>query len=146
LTPPADRASIVAQFGVAMAGKAIPDNLRRYLLASSLTVPHVEAILLLRHDPQSHWDAPALASRLYVPERRARQLLGELVEMRIFAEDASAAQYTYRPQSAELASLLDQLADEYARHLVEITRLIHTATSTAAEQFADAFRFRKDDR
>jgi len=128
-----------------MAGNAIPDNLRRYLLASSLTVPHVEAILLLRHDPQSRWDAPALAARLYLPERRARQLLGELVEMRIFAADASTGQYTYRPESVELASLLDLLADAYTRHLVEITRLIHTATSTAAEQFADAFRFRKDE-
>ena len=65
--------------------------------------------------------------------------------MRIFVADASTGQYTYRPESVELASLLDLLADAYTRHLVEITRLIHTATSTAAEQFADAFRFRKDE-
>jgi hypothetical protein len=127
-----------------MAGKAIPDNLRRYLLASSLTVPHVEAILLLRHDPQSVWDAQTLASRLYVPERRGKQLLDELVEMQI-AASTNAEQFTYRPHNAELASLLDLLAGAYARQLVEITRLIHTAASPAAEQFAEAFRFRKDD-
>jgi len=127
-----------------MAGKAIPDNLRRYLLASSLTVPHVEAILLLRHDPQTSWSAQALASRLYLPDRRARQLLDELVEMRI-AASADAQQFAYRPQNAELASLLDLLAAAYASQLVEVTRLIHTAASPAAEQFAEAFRFRKDD-
>ena len=127
-----------------MPGKAVPDNLRRYLLASSLTVPHVEAILLLRRDPERVWDARALASRLYIAERRSEQLLGELVEMHI-ATPANDPCYRYLPQSPELAALLDLLADAYAHHLVEVTRLIHAATSTAAEQFAEAFRFRKDD-
>ena len=124
-----------------MAGPAIQDELRRFLLTSALTVPHVEAVLLLRADSETVWDARRLASRLYITERRATELLGELSGMGMIAPDGDA--YRYAPSSPELGALLDQLAGTYARHLVEVTELIHTA-DPAARQFAAAFRFRKE--
>jgi hypothetical protein len=40
--------------------------------------------------------------------------------------------------------MLDRLAGIYARNLVDVTNLIHSKTSRKAQQFADAFKWRKD--
>jgi hypothetical protein len=51
LTRAADGGSIGGRItGRVMGEQAIQDELRRFLLTSALTVPHVEAILLLRGD------------------------------------------------------------------------------------------------
>ena len=39
---------------------------------------------------------------------------------------------------------IDRLADLYATHLVEVTHLIHSSLDRKAQQFADAFKWRKD--
>ena len=124
-----------------MAGPAIPDDLRRFVLTSALTVPHVEAVLLLKGDT-TRWDAQRLATRLYVTELRAAELLSELCEKGIVVRLDAPDTFHYQPATRELATLLDLLADTYARHLVEVTQLIHTAAYPVARQFAAAFLFR----
>lgn len=127
-----------------MQGNAIPDSLRRFLLVSRLTVPHVEAVLLVRSERASAWSSTRLASRLYLSESRSGEILGDLVGLKILETAVSSDAYCYRPQDEELASVLDLLADCYARRLVEVTKLIHTVSDPTAERFAAAFRFKKD--
>ena len=57
--------------------------------------------------------------------------------------DEAFAHYAPRPEEA---SLLDELATAYARHLVEVTQLIHSTTEHKAKRFADAFVLRKEPR
>lgn len=125
---------------------AISADLRRFLLGGSLSVPHVEAILQLRHGESIPWNAERLAARLYVPADRANLLLAELTSIGVSAETQAntGISYVYRPQTPELASLLDQLEKAYTEHLVAVTRLIHTAEERKALNFADAFRFRPE--
>jgi len=127
-----------------MLGKAIPDDLRRFLLISRFTVPHVEAVLLLREEKGTAWDATRLAARLYLPEKRAEEILRELAELRIAVKANDSGTYRYAPAYAELEATLDALAEHYRKHLVEITRLIHASADTVAEKFAAAFRFRQE--
>jgi hypothetical protein len=55
-----------------------------------------------------------------------------------------AAAYRYAPADEVLAARIARLADLYATHLVEVTLLIHASTDRKAQQFADAFTWRKD--
>jgi hypothetical protein len=41
--------------------------------------------------------------------------------------------------------MLEQVAQRYAADLVGVTDLIHSKIDKKAQQFADAFRWRKDD-
>jgi hypothetical protein len=43
-----------------------------------------------------------------------------------------------------LRERIDRLADLYSTHLVEVTHLIHSSLDRKAQQFADAFKWRKD--
>ena len=123
-----------------------PEDLRRFVLTSIPSVPFLEALLLLRANPTQEWHAATLAGRLYVRERTAETLLEELARAGMAAHcDAPPDDcYQYQPSSPQLRERIDALADLYARHLVEVTVLIHSSLDRKAQQFADAFKLRKD--
>ncbi|HZP64915.1 MAG TPA: hypothetical protein VFB32_01280 [Rudaea sp.] len=105
----------------------------------------MEAILQLRAGGAESWDAPRLATRLYVRAGSAATLLADLCAMGIARPlDEPPLSYRYAPETAELAALLDALELAYSRHLVDVTRLIHSVEDRSAHDFAAAFRFRKE--
>lgn len=128
-----------------MKAAELPADVRRFILTSVPSVPYLEAVLLLRAEPDTAWDAPRLARRLYVPERQAAELLQALRTSAI-AQPApgSDAGVRYRPETPELAELLEGVARAYAVNLMGVTDLIHSRVDKRAQQFADAFRWRKD--
>ena len=120
----------------------LPPDLRRFILTSVPSVPYLEAVLLLRAEPQREWTVGDAARRLYLPEPRANELLSELAASGVAAN--AGAGYRYAPATEELALILERLASHYAIDLVGVTDLIHSRIDKKAQQFADAFRFRKD--
>jgi hypothetical protein len=62
----------------------------------------------------------------------------------IVALESETAFYRYHPSSDELRQMIDQVAETYAKNLVEVTNIIHSKTGKRAQQFADAFKWRKD--
>jgi len=128
----------------------IPEDLRRFVLTSIPSVPFLEALLLLRADPAQEWHSDMLAQRLYVRERTAHTLLEDLCRAGMVAPCADTPGvdapgcYQYRPGSPQLGERIDALAELYAKHLVEVTHLIHSSLDRKAQQFADAFKLRKD--
>jgi hypothetical protein len=124
---------------------SIPEDIRRFVLTSIPSVPYLEALLLMRADPDQPWTRDTLARRLYVRDKVAEGLLAELCRSGMAAPispDGDA--YCYRPREDVLRERIDRLADLYASHLVEITHLIHSSLDRKAQQFADAFKWRKD--
>jgi hypothetical protein len=125
---------------------AIPEDLRRFVLTSIPSVPFLEALLLMRADPDQPWSRDTLARRLYVRDKVAENLLAELCYAGMAAPwpEPDADSYCYRPRDEALRGRIDSLADFYASHLVEVTHLIHSSLDRKAQQFADAFKWRKD--
>ena len=124
----------------------IPEDVRRFVLTSIPSVPFLEALLLLRANPGHQWTGETLARRLYTSERTAQGLLDELCRSGM-AEPCPAphaSSYCYAPAGDVLRERIDDLAEIYARHLVDVTNLIHSTLDRKAQQFADAFRLRKD--
>jgi hypothetical protein len=129
-------------------GTLIADDIRRFILTSIPSVPYLEAMLLLRSDTKLPWDSARLALRLYLSDKAAAALLAELHEAGILQAEEPAGQspalYRFAPSSEQLQQMIDRVADAYSRHLVEVTHLIHSKTGKKAQQFADAFKWRKD--
>jgi hypothetical protein len=126
-----------------MSAPELPADLRRFLLTSVPSVPYLEALLLLRGEPQRAWDAGTLARRLYVSEREGADLARQLRENGVAAAEGDGTVLHYAP-APELTELLDRVAHAYAADLVGVSSLIHSRIDRRAQQFADAFRFRKD--
>jgi Mn-dependent DtxR family transcriptional regulator len=128
-----------------MARDTNPDDVRRFILTSMSSVPYLEATLLLRNNPSALWDRKMLAQRLYVSEKKAAELLSELQNAGfVITVDSSTPLYQFQPSSTELIKMCDRLADVYSRNIVEVANLIHLNANKQAQQFADAFKWRKD--
>ncbi len=125
---------------------SIPEDLRRFVLSAIPSVPFLEALLLLRGDEACTWDVAGVAARLYVRERAAGALLEQLCQAGMAEQYVAggAPAWRYRPHSAAMGALIDRLADLYARQLVQVTTLIHAKLDRKAQQFANAFTWRKD--
>lgn len=122
----------------------LPSDVTRFVLTSIPSVPHLEAMLLLRQDSGIAWDAKEVGRRLYIAEKKAASLLHDLTEAGILTCDGNTSAYRYSPASAELYELIGKLADVYAKNLVEVSNLIHSKSDNHVQQFADAFKLRKD--
>lgn len=121
----------------------LPNDVRRFLLGAIASVPHLEALLLLRHDAARAWTPAQVAERLFLPEERGAAILAELRQQGLLAEAGPGA-YVYAPGGAELRHTIDRLAAYYSRHVVEVSRLLHAKIERQALEFSDAFRLRKD--
>jgi hypothetical protein len=122
----------------------LPQEVQRFILLSIPSVPYLEALLLTRKEKHRAWYASDVAQRLYIGEPLAAELLGQLHAAGIVAPDAAAGAYRYAPGTEELEQLLPLLEQCYATNLVEVTVLVHSKSGKKAQQFADAFKLRKD--
>ena len=122
-----------------MSGLLIPNDARRFLLGVIPSVPHLEALLLLRGDPVP-WPIAQLASRLYIDVDTAKALVDDLATAGL----ASCTDEGCRYAPGDVASTVDAVAALYARHTVAIAELIHSTSDRKAQRFADAFRLRKE--
>jgi len=128
-----------------MDGPFIPDDVAQFIIENVESVAQLEALLLLRNNPETGWSVRGLAARLYISDEQTAELLLVLCAQGFATTDAKEPPlYRYRPRSMELKTMLDRLAEMYAKHLVPVTNLIHSKPKPRIQEFADAFRLRKD--
>lgn len=123
-----------------MVSDPISDDVRRFVLTSIASVPHLEALLLLRSNARA-WPVSQVAERLYISEKAAERLLGDLCNAAMATVDGD--RYTFHPESDSMRETIDRVARAYAQNLVAMTNLIHSGVERKAHQFADAFNLRK---
>jgi len=122
----------------------IPTDLTRFILTSIPSVPHMEAALLMHAQPDESRSAAEIASRLFVSEQKAVDLLRTLCAAGILVcADDQVSRYRFEPGNPALDGLLTALAQAYVSDLIGVTELIHNATQKNAHRFADAFKLRK---
>jgi hypothetical protein len=122
-----------------------PAELKQFIEFYIESVPQLEALLLLRGDPNRRWQAADVAKSLYIPENIASSLLSDFVR-RGFAvlEPPPESGHVYRTRDAEIDRLVDQLATAYQARRVAVISLIYSKPLHKVQTFADAFRFGKE--
>ena len=124
-----------------MTAELIPQDLRDFILRHIDSVVQLEALLLLRGNPDQVWDVAKTAKRIYADEQEVAEALARLCADGLL--HCSDAIYRYEGISAENQVMIDRLAASYGRHLIPVTNLIHSKPRRI-RAFADAFKFRKD--
>jgi hypothetical protein len=123
----------------------IPDDVAQFVVEKIDSVAQMEALLLLRSDPQQEWNLESLAKRLYIDEKQTAEALeGLCADGFLVTTITEPPQYRYQPSSENLRQMVDRVSDIYSKHLVPITNLIHSKPKTRVQEFADAFRLRKE--
>jgi len=119
----------------------VPEDLRRFIYAHVPSVPFVEALLVYQSNP-GPVPLEDVARRLYIDTRQSAHIVEQLRAAGIVEADAAAG-HRYAP-TADVRPFVDLLVRYYRTHLVEVTSLIHSRTGRMAQQFADAFKIRKE--
>lgn len=123
--------------------KPISDAVRRFVLTSIPTVPHIETLLLLWREPAGSWLAGHIAERLFVTRDMAQAIAEELCGAGLLECGGEPRVYRCRRDPPSLAALLGELDAAYSSNLRQITGLIHSNTDRKAERFAQAFNWEK---
>ena len=109
------------------------------------SVPHLEALVLLWNSRPVGWTCEDLASRLYLPPEKVRDLLRDLVRLQLIAEsNLSYPRYSYLARSEDQNETMRLIDEAYRRDLVRISTMIHSKASSSVREFARAFRFKKE--
>ena len=124
-----------------MADELISEDLRDFILGHIDSIAQLEALLLLRRNPNETWTTATAARRLYISENEAMGALQHLCANGLLS--CSGDHYRFTGQSDDDHRMVDKLADAYARHLIPVTNLIHGKPRRLRE-FSDAFKIRKD--
>jgi hypothetical protein len=123
--------------------EAFSDAVRRFVLTSIPTVPHIETLLLLWREQDEHWTADMIARRLFIPPAHAQAVADDLCTADLIECGRSPRVYSCRREPESLMALLAEVDAAYSRHLRAVTALIHSNVDRRAARFAQAFTWEK---
>jgi len=106
----------------------------------------MEALLLFHRSQKVEWSVSDAAQKLFIPESLTADLLNRLSEAGFLAAEleGNRSVFRYAPVSASHAEIVDRLAKLYSKELIAVTQLIHSKAGTRIQQFADAFKLKKE--
>jgi len=128
-----------------MTDDLIPETARVFILENIESIAEMECILMFFYKPDVELDAVKVSSSLYITEYDAGRLLERLLQAGFLVKNSvTPSVYKYAPRSSKLENGLKEVADLYKRYLLPVTHIIHSKSKTRVQEFANAFRIRKD--
>jgi hypothetical protein len=119
-------------------------ELKQFIAQEVESLAQLEALLILRRDPQKHWQSPELAQQLYITPDMCEAILADL-ERRGFTARAPGAGYHYQPRDQAADRLLNDLSTIYQQRRVAVITEIYSKPVNKVQTFADAFRLRREE-
>jgi len=123
-----------------MSDESLREEVKELVRRHIHSVAHLEALLFFHKRPDERSTAKMLASYLYAGEVEMTEALASLCKDGFLKVEEGS--YTYGPRP-ELGTGVAMLASAYSRHLIPITRIIHSKPRRI-EAFSDAFRIRRE--
>jgi DNA-binding MarR family transcriptional regulator len=122
-----------------------PTELEQFLAQQIESLAELEALLLIRKQPEHQWNCDDMSRQLYITADMCAGLLAEL-ERRGFLRRVpdTDGSYQYHPASPDLDRLLGELAALYQERRVAVITQIYSRPVKKVQTFADAFRLRRE--
>lgn len=123
----------------------LSDGVQRFLSDHVQSVMQLEVLLRLRAAPEQAHSPMGLSRELGGSVDLAIACLRDLEATGLVApsDDPDELAYRYRPRNRGLASIVDEVADAYAKRKVAVVTEIFSEPQDALRSFSDAFRIRK---
>jgi hypothetical protein len=120
----------------------LPGDVARFLKEQIRSIEQLEILLLLRGSAVRMWTTPEVFGIVRSSERSITDTLTVLHRQGLLRQTAAA--YQYSPADDALRQIIDQLAELYAERRVRIVETIYSERSSDVDEFAKAFRLRKE--
>ena len=120
----------------------LPDDVKSFIRSAVKSIWALELLLYLQSHADRSWTVKALSRELRRSEPVVRGSLGLFRAAGVITEEADGT-VRYAPGPAHLDSLVRRIAEIYATFPLTISNEIY-APESKIQQFADAFRLKKD--
>lgn len=121
-----------------------PEDVLQFITNRIDTVPELEALLLFWERGPKGLTVEQLASGLYVPRSVGVNVMRALTRRKFIGPTAQGHVYAYATAWEPDATFIARVAETYRRHLIRVTKLIHSKAPTSVLEFARAFEPKKD--
>lgn len=128
-----------------MTDHLIPRDVGKFIIENIESIAELEGLLLLSRNPETGYTVEDLAAGLYTDQQQAEVVLEHLHSTGFLAAAGKEiTAYRYEPGSPELSKMVTRMSEVYSQYLIPVTNLIHSASQTKVQKFADAFKLRKE--
>src|SRR5688572_2004864 len=124
-----------------MAGE-IPKDVLEFISRHIDSIEQLEVLMLARAAPRRGWTADEVAAELRISVASAARRLEALTASGLLA--AAGAQHRYAPRDPALDAAAAGLEAAYRDRRVAVIGFIFSKPLDAVQEFADAFRLKKD--
>jgi hypothetical protein len=134
-------------FGITcrVSSRELPEDVQQLLKEQIRSIEQLEILLLLREAPEKTWTAATVYQTVRSSERSVSATLDHLARSGFLSRsEGSPPAFQYAPQSTDLGVTVGRLAHLYVERRVRIVEAIYSERVSAVDEFAKAFRLRKD--
>jgi hypothetical protein len=121
----------------------LSSDARALLRTAVRSVWALEALKCLRTEPIHHWTVDALRVELRASELAIQQAVSGFRAAGLVADEEGGIRY--RPATPQIDALVGEIGREYERRPIALVKEIYVPETSSIQDFADAFRFKKDD-
>jgi hypothetical protein len=119
------------------------DEEKTFLRVAIRSMWALELLLFLRKHEGRAWTVDALTRELRASPSLVNEVLSTFRMASLIAEDEAGA-VRYSPASEPLKNIVDQVARDHATRPLAVMKEIYSADARKIQDFADAFKLRKD--
>lgn len=127
-----------------MSNEELPDEVSRFIICYIDSVEQLNVLLLLFRAPSREWTTTEITAELRSTESSITRRLADLYSRHVLSLPYMS-RHAFKI-SEDLKSAISQLDLVYREKPLRIIELIYSQPPMALRAFADAFRFRKDDK
>ena len=128
-----------------MINGAIPSDISDFIHNRIQSVEQLDVLFLLAAEPAKTWTAETVSQELRSSASSVKRWLQNLKDQSLIAQD-EAGSYFFKPEDPALHKLIDDLREVYRHHRVRIIEMIFNKPAFRLQSFADAFRWKEDDK
>ena len=129
-----------------MPDTSLPPTIETFLRDHVETLQELELLTVLINAPDRWWDAAAVGRLIGADPAATRAALERLASRNLLAITISSeVRYRFQPGTPALRHAADAFAEALRTHGLAVYRFVAGTSNRAIRDFADAFRFRRDD-
>jgi hypothetical protein len=120
-------------------------DLDQFIAAEIQSVEQLEILFLLSGNPHKWWTAKAAYDVVKSSLTSVEERLKEMVKHGLLKADAgNETTYQFAPADERIWKIVSELRDAYKERSVKVVQAIYSKPPDAVQEFARAFRVRKD--
>lgn len=128
-----------------MSESGFSEELDKFIAAEIQSLEQMEILLLLSGNPHRWWTAHSVYEVVKSSPASVEERLEDLTRREILrSEGESEIRYQFAPPSEQIWKAVNELREAYKERPVKVVQAIYSKPPDAIQEFARAFRVRKD--